>query len=169
MKGSPMQRNFGIGTAGGVLGAIAGKFKKNKQDAVVSEASDTRSAVAMKEPMKMKSPMELKEKSPAELEKDSAMDMKSPVEMKSPAELESPAKDYSTERGSHDHPHAAAKMKSPMEAEHGDSPAELESPAKSVRYFGMNTSPKEMKEVTDHNKKFHPSSGETKEGHKDHA
>ena len=154
MKGSPMQRNFGLGAVTGALGAIASKFKKNKQDAVVSEASDTRSAVAMKEPMKMKSPMELKEKSPAELEKDSAMDMKSPVEMKSPA------KDYSTERGSHDHPHSATKMKSP---------AELESPAKSVRYFGMNTSPKEMKEVTEHNEKFHPTSGETKEGHKDHA
>ena len=158
MKGSPMQRNFGIGAVTGALGAIASKFKKNKQDAVASDASDTRSAVSMKEPMKMKSPVEMK--SPAELEKDSAMDMKSPVEMKSPAELESPAKDYSTERGSHDHPHSATKMKSP---------AELESPAKSVRYFGMNTSPKEMKEVTDHNKKFHPTSGETKEGHKDHA
>ena len=144
----------------------------------------TKAVAKMKEPMKMKSPMELKEKSPAELEEKSAMKMghKSPAELekKSPAELESPAKDYSTERGSHDHPHSATKMKSPMEAGHEDSPMEAgheESPAKKIKYFGRQASGSETTEVMNHNKKYHTdpkregnklSNEVVKPGHTDH-
>lgn len=162
----------------------------------------TKAVAKMKEPMKMKSPMELKEKSPAELEEKSAMKMghKSPAELekKSPAELESPAKDYSTERGSHDHPHSATKMKSPMEAGHKDSPMDAghedspmeaghedspmeagheESPAKKIKYFGRQASGSETTEVMNHNKKYHTdpkregnklSNEVVKPGHTDH-
>lgn len=109
---------------------------------------------------------------------------KSPTTMKSPAELESPAKDYSTEKGSHGHPHGGPEgpkggpmMKSPMEAEHGDSPAELESPTKKIKYFGQNTSGSEVTEVMNHNKKYHTdpkregnklSNEVVKPGHPDH-
>jgi hypothetical protein len=152
----------------------------------------TKAVAKMKEPMKMKSPMELKEKSP-ELEKKSAMDMKSPMEAAKPdfpdidgdgnttESMKDAAADKKAggpkmkspmEAGHKDSPMDAGHEDSPMEAGHEDSPMEAEhddSPAKSVRYFGQNTNPKEMKDVTNHNKKFHPSQGVTKEGHKDHA
>tara|TARA_R100001224_G_scaffold98623_1_gene69045 strand:- start:1124 stop:1642 length:519 start_codon:yes stop_codon:yes gene_type:complete len=156
----------------------------------------TKAVAKMKEPMKMKSPMELKEKSPVELEKESAMDMKEPMKMKSP--MEAAAKpdfpdidgdgdtNESMKKAAADKRAGGPQMKSPMEAEHGDSPmeaehgdspAELESPTKKIKYFGQRTSGSEVTEVMNHNKKYHTdpkregnklSNEVVKPGHPDH-